>query len=138
MAAWSDMQGTVLGPLTTAWSMPDSCTVHVVNCPTCTEGFRGQQCGQTKGTGSVIAMDHTSCWPPVTTQAGTPRHPFVGWGFYSPGLACPTGYTTACTAEYGNRPGWEIQFKLVPGETAIGCCPEYVDDHTELQVGWAG
>jgi hypothetical protein len=43
MAAWTDRQGTVLGPLTTAWPMPDSCTVHVVHCPTCTEGFRGQQ-----------------------------------------------------------------------------------------------
>jgi hypothetical protein len=134
------MKGSALGPLTTAWSMPDSCTVHVVNCPTCTEGFRGQQCTRASGT-ETGAQDHTSCWPPVTALAGTPKHPFVGWGFYSPGLACPTGYRPACTARYGDRPEWEIQFTLVPGETAIGCCPEYVDDYPYtpgLQVGRAG
>ncbi len=73
-------------------------------------------------TGSV--EDDLSCWPPVLTQiVGTPRHPFLGLGFYSPGLACPTGYTTACTAEYGQRAGWDIQYPLVADETAIGCCP---------------
>ncbi|KAH6641280.1 hypothetical protein F5144DRAFT_563049 [Chaetomium tenue] len=48
----------------------------------------------------------------------------MGWGFYSPGLACPTGYTAACTAEYGKRSDWEVEFTLIPGETAVGCCPE--------------
>ncbi|AEO56647.1 hypothetical protein MYCTH_2048823, partial [Thermothelomyces thermophilus ATCC 42464] len=109
---------TLLGPLTTAWSMPDSCTVHVRNCATCNEGFRGQQCvsGQPE--------DHTTCWPPAVKANEPPQHPFVGWGFYSPGLVCPSGYTTACTAEYGGRPEWEIEFTLIPGETAVGCCPE--------------
>ncbi|KAL2168871.1 hypothetical protein VTG60DRAFT_6773 [Thermothelomyces hinnuleus] len=110
--------GTLLGPLTTAWSMPGSCTVHVRNCATCNEGFRGQQCvsGQPE--------DHTTCWPPAIKANEPPQHPFVGWGFYSPGLVCPSGYTTACTAEYGGRPEWEIEFTLIPGETAVGCCPE--------------
>lgn len=80
------------------------------------------------GTGPV--EDDMSCWPPPSVnQALLRKHPFQGLGFYSPGLACPTGYTTACTAEYGRRPQWDIQFALVPGETAVGCCPEYVDCH---------
>lgn len=125
---FTSLAGTLLGPLTTAWSMPDSCTVHVLNCATCTEGFRGQQC-VIQDDGSGAPQDHTSCWPPATKKAGTPQHPFVGWGFYSPGLACPTGYTAACTAEYGKRPEWEIEFTLIPGETAIGCCPTCVHLH---------
>ncbi|KAL2128223.1 hypothetical protein VTI74DRAFT_9479 [Chaetomium olivicolor] len=102
--------------------MPASCTVHVLDCATCVGGFRGQQCVIKSGSGQP--SDYTGCWPPATAGAGTPQAPFVGWGFYSPGLACPTGYTAACTAQYGDRPGWDIEFTLIPGETAIGCCPQ--------------
>ena len=122
MAAITGQVGTVLGPLTTSWSMPDRCTVHFVNCATCEQAFRAQHCVANGATGPV--EDDLSCWPPVVTQiVGTPTHPFLGLGLYSPGLACPTGYTTACTAEYGRRAGWDIQFPLVADETAIGCCP---------------
>ncbi|KAK4233191.1 hypothetical protein C8A03DRAFT_19677 [Achaetomium macrosporum] len=122
MATFTGRAGTLIGPLTTTWTMPDSCTVHVLNCATCSEGFRGQQCVMTDGTAQ--ASDHTTCWPPATTRVPVPQPPFVGWGFYSPGLACPAGYTTACTAQYGGRAEWDVEFTLVPGETAIGCCPE--------------
>ena len=120
--------GTLLGPLTTTWSMPSSCSVHVVPCATCDGGFSGQRCEVRDGdaNGEGAPYDYTGCWPPAIKQAGTPGFPFMGWGFYSPGLACPTGYTAACTAEHGGRSGWEVEFTLIPGETAIGCCPEYV------------
>ncbi|KAK4152980.1 hypothetical protein C8A00DRAFT_15763 [Chaetomidium leptoderma] len=118
METSTGLAGIVLGPLTTAWSMPDACTVYVPACATCTKAYRGQQCS-----GKVAGSDGADCWPPVTVRE-TPKPPFFGWGFYSPGLACPTGYTTACTAEYGGRAGWDIQFTLVPGETAVGCCPQ--------------
>jgi hypothetical protein len=74
--------------------------------------------------GAQIITDNSACWPPVTRGAGTAPRPLHGWGYYSPGLACPSGYTTACTAEHGGRSEWEVQFNLVAGETAIGCCPE--------------
>lgn len=125
MGIRTDEAGTPLGPLTTAWSMPDSCKTHFVKCPTCTDAYMGQRCSRTKG--AEAAHDHTTCWPPAAARAGTPTPAFFGWGFYSPGLACPTGYTTACTAEHGGRSEWDIQFTLVAGETAVGCCPEYVD-----------
>lgn len=121
MGGFTSESGVWLGPLTTTWSMPDSCSVYIVNCPTCQEGFRGQQCVMNGQTGR--AQDHTTCWPPTRRGVESRQYPFVGWGFYSPGLACPTGYTTACTAEYGRRPEWNIQFTLNPGETAAGCCP---------------
>ncbi|KEY66395.1 hypothetical protein S7711_05829 [Stachybotrys chartarum IBT 7711] len=122
MATFTGLAGTVLGPLTTSWVAPTFCTVHMLPCSTCSEGFRGQTC--VIGTdGRASEQDHTGCWPPTTARAGTPEHPFVGWGFYSPGTECPTGYTAACTARYGRNPEWNIQFDLHESETALGCCP---------------
>ncbi|TFB06535.1 hypothetical protein CCMA1212_000555 [Trichoderma ghanense] len=118
--AFTNQPGTLLGPLTTTWTMPASCSVYMPPCSTCDQGFRGQSCNAISG-GQV--QDNTACWPPVTKGVASPTWPFVGWGFYSPGLACPAGYTTACTAVYGQRPEWDTQFTLVSSETAVGCCP---------------
>lgn len=118
--AFTGQLGPVLGPLTTAWTVPDECKINVLGCATCNVGWRAQTCVTGK------ASDHGGCWPPVTEKAGTRRSPFLGRGFYSPGLVCPNGYRTACTAEHGGRSEWEVQFNLVAGETAVGCCPEYV------------
>ncbi|KAH8771020.1 hypothetical protein F5883DRAFT_551694 [Diaporthe sp. PMI_573] len=49
--------------------------------------------------------------------------PFRGWGFYSPGLICPHGYTSACTATAKGGAQWPVQFVMLEGETAVGCCP---------------
>ncbi|KAK3935072.1 hypothetical protein QBC46DRAFT_462283 [Diplogelasinospora grovesii] len=98
MAVYDSQAGTLLGPLTTAWS-----TVFIPSCSTCDPvAWNGQQCtgGQPE--------DHTSCWPPTTSGAGTRTPPFAGWGFYS---------------QYGKRADWSIEFTLLPGETAVGCCP---------------
>ncbi|KAM3501722.1 hypothetical protein MY10362_005339 [Beauveria mimosiformis] len=59
----------------------------------------------------------------------------LGWGFYSPGLVCPDGYTTACTAIFGQRADWSTQFPLVAGETAVGCCPTGYDCTNWNQFG---
>ncbi|KAL7799240.1 hypothetical protein V8C37DRAFT_399059 [Trichoderma ceciliae] len=112
--------GTLLGPLTKTWAMPESCSIYLEPCSTCNQGFAGQSCNAVNG-GQV--QDNTECWPPVRAGIASPTWPFIGWGFYSPGLACPKGYVTACTAVYGQRPQWDIQFTLVSSETAVGCCP---------------
>ncbi|KAM7205776.1 hypothetical protein V8F20_003009, partial [Naviculisporaceae sp. PSN 640] len=126
----------VLGPLTTTWYQPSTCTYLLQPRPTLTEFFRGQECflpppNQETPIPTGIPVDITSCWPPVTRNAPQPTHPFYGWGIYSPGIVCPAGHVTACTAVYGNRRdrsgGWStagMQFDIEVGETAIGCCPE--------------
>ncbi|KAG9253426.1 uncharacterized protein F5Z01DRAFT_688251 [Emericellopsis atlantica] len=116
MGTFTGLQGTVLGPLTTSWVAPSFCTAHVLPCSTCSEGFRGQSC--------VVGTDGKAS---EQDNSGTPVHPFVGWGFYSPGTGCPTGYSAACTARYGKGPEWKIQFDLQEGETAVGCCPTGFD-----------
>lgn len=116
--------GTNLGPLTTTWSIPDDCTVNMRLCDRCQNCFQGQKCVTADDDESKSSLeDNMDCWPPHTGEIRS-TYPFNGLGFYSPGLACPTGYTSACTAVYGERAGWQIQFNLVEGETAIGCCPE--------------
>jgi len=115
--------GTNLGPLTTQWSMPASCSVYVPPCSTCGQGFAGQHCVDS---GGGQAQDTAGCWPPRVSGVQDAQWPMLGWGFYSPGIACPTGYTAACTAVYGKVAGWQIEFNLRAGETAVGCCPESV------------
>jgi hypothetical protein len=47
--------------------------------------------------------------------------------FFSPGLICPLGWSTALTASYGQVGGqmlFDGQSLLVPGETAALCCPK--------------
>ncbi|KAI9163633.1 hypothetical protein HJFPF1_05254 [Paramyrothecium foliicola] len=127
MAVRTGEAGVLIGALTTAWSIPQSCTVNFVVCSTCIGLYQGQKClaEPDPNNGDSQLQDNYECWPPRNTRVNRPpSHPLVGWGFYSPGLACPTGYVSACTAEYDRRPEWDIQFNLRPSETAIGCCPE--------------
>ena len=125
MEAFTGRAGAALGPLTTTWTgMPASCTVHALICSTCSTAFQGQKCSTDEVKGEQIITDNSGCWPPTTPGAGTPPRPLAGWGYYSPGLVCPSGYSTACTAQHGGRSEWDVEFNLVAGETAIGCCPE--------------
>ncbi|KAL2270755.1 hypothetical protein VTJ83DRAFT_126 [Remersonia thermophila] len=119
---------TNLGPLTTTFTPPPACTVAVGAGPggafgsaDKSVGLLGQRCSAGR------AWDATSCWP--ETSQGAPeaakQAPLRGWGYYSPGLHCPAGYATACSATggAGGETGWPVQFVLGAGETAVGCCP---------------
>lgn len=112
----------VLGYLTTLWTPPASClTVEVYQTtPPWQIGYQGVTCSASGG-----FYDATDCWPPRTANAPNPTGAFLsGWGFYSPGTLCPSGFTTACIATYGQDvSGWLLQFPLTTGETAVGCCP---------------
>jgi hypothetical protein len=128
----TDQNRVILGPLTTAtWESPASCAVVVEGCAgtsTCSYGYQAQSCYATPS-GSTISYgdeDNTDCWPPRASFVTTPIPPLTGWGFYSPGIICPTGMIQACTATYGGASGWPVQFGLTEGETAIGCCPRYI------------
>jgi len=121
-----------LGPLTTVFTPPPACTnaVGVVDGGLLGIGLigggvlnvanLGQACARGKG------VDATSCWPPTSSGAPSKAAPLNGWGYYSPGVNCPAGYATACAATAGGRSDWPVQFRLNPGETAVGCCPRCV------------
>jgi len=121
---------TILGPLETTYSLPSACGIAVQLCSTCSQGFQGQTCFSFSTdtfydpTGAGLA-DNTNCWPPRASFVNTPPAPLRGWGFYSPGLACPAGLTSACSATggAGGSSSWPVQYGLLDQETAVGCCP---------------
>lgn len=107
----------ILGSLTTTFTAPATCNQVMLCSLDAGRGWQGQRCEATE------ILDATECWPTTTTDASAPGHYFGGWGFYSPGLYCPAGYTSACSAVNGVSTGWPMQFPMEEGETAVGCCP---------------
>ncbi|KAK8203374.1 hypothetical protein M8818_005265 [Zalaria obscura] len=132
--ATAESSRVLLGPLLTTCTQPTTCAF---NCYDGSLVFQGQECSSS-GTQYVLA-DATSCWPDATVTK-PPEPPFGGWGFYSPGLVCPSGFTAACTnvfLEDGDvftpMPGgksFEFEFSLTQGETAVGCCPSRCIERT--------
>ncbi|KAI1361979.1 hypothetical protein F5Y08DRAFT_355640 [Xylaria arbuscula] len=117
-----------LGPLTTAWSQPSSClgpVFHHESYDYCTDygsGYCTASYGATCNLRGGRPDDNTECWPP-RNPGFTADTSLLGWGFYSPGLACPEGYYEACSATFAGNSDWVPQFPLTTGETAVGCCP---------------
>ena len=144
---------SIIGPLTTTFTPPANCTSLAApvsfdtgdGSESSISNSQAQKCSWVSEDGiiSSIAYDDVACWPSATgsvpsfsfnTSDDSPVTALNGWGIYSPGLICPHGYTTACWAEASSHgpdtttlsgPSFEFQFGLLPGETAIGCCPRY-------------
>ncbi|KAK1826182.1 hypothetical protein QBC39DRAFT_398558 [Podospora conica] len=127
MSALISQSRVILGPLTTTFTPPPQCSVGVGICSTCNVVFYGQTCV------SSGAQDGTTCWPPTTPGALAPKPTLQGWGFYSPGIACPSGYVSRCSAvaDSDREPGWKLQFVQAAGETAVGCCPPGFNCHNQ-------
>ncbi|KAF2145773.1 uncharacterized protein K452DRAFT_295342 [Aplosporella prunicola CBS 121167] len=115
--------GTVLGPLTTTFTQPKGCSIFNEYRHTKSSwalAWQAQRCHD-------VIEDDNACWPTATTSAPAP--PLNGWGYYSPGLVCPVGYTTACAAgatpsDIGrNVPSFAFQFAFDEDEAVYGCCP---------------
>lgn len=119
----------ILGPLTTEFTAPPDCSFAGVSGTPLSIGWLGQTC-----VGDALA-DASTCWPPATPAAPSATTPLSGWGFYSPGISCPAGHTTACYATHGFRTGWDMQYTMEEGETAVGCCPTYVPATSSLPEG---
>ncbi|KAK4134635.1 hypothetical protein BT67DRAFT_434085 [Trichocladium antarcticum] len=115
--AFTGLDRTILGPLTTTFTPPAPCSVAIGWCRTCNVAWRGQTCAPD------TVQDDTACWPATTEGAPEPSQMFFGRGFYSPGLLCPVGYSSACSATEGGKTGMKAQFLMEPGETFVGCCP---------------
>ncbi|KAE9372012.1 hypothetical protein N431DRAFT_407864 [Stipitochalara longipes BDJ] len=124
----TNKQRVILGPLTSTWTAPSSCSIAVQDCQTCTQAWAAQTCFASTASTVTSSVnygveDNTDCWPPRSSFASTPVPPLAGWGFYSPGLDCPYGMTPACSATGGGTSGWSVQYGLLAKETAVGCCP---------------
>ncbi|KAH8901964.1 hypothetical protein BR93DRAFT_973053 [Coniochaeta sp. PMI_546] len=113
---------TNLGPFTTPFTYPASCSVVVQDCSTCNLGWQGQSCGNNQFNTQGV-QDNLDCWPPRDAENLSTGVAVMGWGFYSPGLDCPIGYATACASTAGTDGGFPFQFSMLPHETAVGCCP---------------
>ncbi|KAJ2966252.1 hypothetical protein NUW58_g10707 [Xylaria curta] len=84
---------TNLGPLTTAtWTY--TCTEVIQACGNCDNGWAAQTCE-----GGVVT-DNQNCWPPRATNVAATGGALAGWGVYSPGILCPSGYTSVAGATY--------------------------------------
>ncbi|KAF2114746.1 hypothetical protein BDV96DRAFT_599938 [Lophiotrema nucula] len=132
-----------LGPLTTTFVPPSHCSQALLACQTCTSAWRAQSCI------AGGAGDDTNCWPSATFYPR--RAPLAGLGFYSPGIVCPTGHTSACGVvaqsadvnaavtgilQPGPMADGRFQFPMLEGETAVGCCPTGYDCTLYTQFGW--
>ncbi|CZR62645.1 uncharacterized protein PAC_12542 [Phialocephala subalpina] len=116
---------TNLGPLTTVASLPASCSYAIEQCSTCGQAWGAQMCFASTISSSITygVQDNTDCWPTTASTVTAPPIPVQGWGFYSPGLECPNGMVSACSATGGVASGWPVQFGMLKEETAVGCCP---------------
>ncbi|KAK8074971.1 hypothetical protein PG997_009634 [Apiospora hydei] len=121
----------ILGPLTTPWQQPEGCSVIVRRDSSYTgELWQGQSCQMTASAAQSNYWIHQAheCFPPPTAAATTPTASWYdNWGFYSPGVACPVGWTRACSAtcgEVGTALALLDPMTLQAGETAAECCPE--------------
>lgn len=102
------------GPLTAPWSWPAGCEALYVNPEHPASAWAAQ--------GPCPTGEQSTCWPPRTVTGDDAKNFHAG--FYSPGLVCPAGFTTACST-VSNKPGGNMpqSQSLLAGETAIGCCP---------------
>ncbi|KAK3307201.1 uncharacterized protein B0T15DRAFT_166960 [Chaetomium strumarium] len=114
--AYTNRPRAILGPLTTVFTPAPQCTVAVGGGSTANVAWLGQRC-------NPEVEDDPGCWPETTEGAPATSQPLYGWGFYSPGLSCPAGYTSACTAIAGQSSGWKVQYQMEAEETFVGCCP---------------
>ncbi|KAL3463937.1 hypothetical protein BJX64DRAFT_286898 [Aspergillus heterothallicus] len=111
---------SILGSLTTTFTYPSSCTVAIRQCETCNLGWQAQTCVDDS---SINVADNSDCWPARTASPVQLGTGLGGLGFYSPGIYCPVGYETSCSATGSVDGGFPFQFPILQSETAIGCCP---------------
>ncbi|KAJ3578566.1 hypothetical protein NPX13_g1997 [Xylaria arbuscula] len=135
-----------IGALTTVWTAPPSCT-RQFELPNTDFGLEaglvlGYDCSSTETTqcyteSSVLGTDtspkitntsticslETSYFTVPASGCYPSNGPYDSLGYYSPGLACPSGYTTACLSISGGSYDYQFDFTIKDGETAAGCCP---------------
>lgn len=121
-----------LGPLTTTFVPFKRCSDYTIVDSSSKDEF--VEIGVAFYFSTYCGVTETGCLPEATPTGypnGSPRE--IGKAFYSPGLICPLGWTTAALATAGSKPdGYGLQNSiaigtLMPEETAVACCPKSVD-----------
>ncbi|RAO73094.1 uncharacterized protein BHQ10_009106 [Talaromyces amestolkiae] len=103
--------------------------------------------------GNITYSQDSSCLPPVkSTILGSLVGPsdvlyttYDYRGYYSPGIACPAGYSTACAVQAGadgiqsalsNLQSFGFVYSATADETAVGCCPTGYQCTNRLSSQW--
>ncbi|PNY29264.1 Uncharacterized protein TCAP_00824 [Tolypocladium capitatum] len=117
----------LIAPLTTTYHAPpvcSSCTFVGAATDPAAETY-SEICAMYNTVGGCRGQSPPMCLPHVTNYQD-----IAGPGyFYSPGLACPSGWWTAATVTSGQGSG-RVMFNgvimdtFLPGETAAICCPQ--------------
>lgn len=121
-----------VGPLTTTATLPASCFEG--HHDRLTNVYLAQNCISLESDLYAV-QDDPSCWPSPANDSpnedAAKQHmtpPMYGFGYYSPGIFCPSGYATACRAGTESASATDVafffQFPIAASETAYGCCPE--------------
>ena len=126
---------TILGPLTTTFTPPPSCSIiysQSVFLSSWSPNFqRGAVCTAIPANGDAGVYFDPSCYPSATA----PTQDVMAGFPYSPGFICPAGYSTACmAAKLSNGlpstipqgTSFDFPVSLRAAETAVGFCPRCV------------
>ncbi|KAF4990839.1 hypothetical protein FGRMN_8220 [Fusarium graminum] len=144
-----------LGPLTTTYEAPAACItattdrIYFANATSAEIVLGAARCDGPETLGKCVPSG--SAWDKiVSSRAG--YHDQGYWGFHSPGVVCPKGWTTAGTLAHGNKTGSvdksgvftqppfpfgpyvdylltpeEILINVLePSETFAYCCPRFL------------
>lgn len=133
-------QTFLLGPLTTTFTAPTRCSqaYWLSDSSRVYNPTLGQIC--TTVDGEIDYSQDSSCLPPVASTilaslVGPSEVIYTTYdykGYYSPGIVCPAGYTTACAAQAGadgiqsalsNFQSFGFVHSATADETVAGCCP---------------
>src|SRR5271156_6185002 len=124
-SSYANPYPSLLGSLTAIFTPPSNCPIPVIEQATTSPlgAWQAQNCYR-----GTTGADETTCWPPAsvpTSQLLVHGHKLelYGFGYYSPGLFRPVGYTSACSATASATSNFNFQFPPREMETAVGCCP---------------
>ncbi|KAI1169698.1 hypothetical protein F4777DRAFT_584647 [Nemania sp. FL0916] len=118
-----------LSPLTTTWTPPRSCsgkialegTWRTADLSPTAPYAAGLSCSKYNDDPTQYEVQpNVDCWP---NRIPPDAAYYLDTAYYSPGLVCPSGHTTACSSTSGGSYDFQFDFTLEPGGTAAGCCP---------------
>lgn len=130
---------TNLDPLTTVFTAKPACSIALMDSLFDGRAWRAQSCMTTSFDTyytDTSFVDDKSCYP-FASLSGTQvlyDASDLGLAVFSPGLYCPSGYTTACVGYAGSTGVYPFLNPITGSETAAACCPVGFGFQTEGAV----